>query len=109
MNFNADVCDIIPPASCMDGINMSIKSEYLSKSCKHIVIISLSDKMPNARNKIKRGTGFLTFGIFTTIFLLVFPDLPKPPPTGATIFTESVRTGFDKFSETERISAEYRK
>ena len=57
---------------------------------------------PNARNSINRGTGLRTLGMFTTIFLKVYFL------EGATIFTERVRMGFETFSETERISAEYK-
>ena len=65
-------------------------------------MICLSEIIPNARNTMNRGTGFRTFGMFTTIFLNVYDGV------GATIFTDNVLTGFDTFSETERISAEYR-
>ena len=65
-------------------------------------MISLSEIIPRARNTIKSGTGDRTFGIFTTICLFVYLLV------GAHIFTENVRTGFDAFSETHRISAEYR-
>ena len=69
-------------------------------SSKHIVMISLSEIIPSARNTINKGTGFRTLGIFTTIFLNVeVVDI---------IFTDNVRIGFDAFSETERISAEYK-
>ena len=69
-------------------------------SSKHIVMISLSEINPNARNTIKSGTGFRTFGILTTILLFVY--LP-----GATIRTENERIGLDTFSLTDFISAEY--
>ena len=58
--------------------------------------------IPNARNNINNGTGFFTFGTFTTIsiFLFVF--------VGATIFIENVLANFDEFSLIETICAEYR-
>ena len=68
-----------------------------------MVIISLSEIIPNALNTINRGMGLRTLGIFTTIFLLENRLL------GLSIFTERVRIGFDTFSDTERISAEYKK
>ena len=58
--------------------------------------------IPSARNRINIGIGFLTLGILTTIFLLEYLLL------GAIIFTDNVRMGFDTFSETDRISAEYK-
>ena len=63
-------------------------------------MISLSDKMPNALNMMKRGTGFLTFGTFTTILLFGYVFV------GAIILTDNVLMGFDTFSETDLISAE---
>ena len=57
---------------------------------------------PRARNTINNGTAFRTFGIFTTMFLNVYEGV------GAMIFTDNVRIGLDTFSETERISAEYK-
>ena len=56
--------------------------------------------MPNARIKIKRGTGFLTFGTFTTIWLFVLVG------EGEAMRTDNVLTGFDESSDTERTSAE---
>ena len=73
---------------------------YLFKSSKQCFIISLSDSIPSARIRIKSGTGLRTLGTLTTICLFVnFED-------GLTIRTESVRTGLDASSDTERISAE---
>ena len=65
-------------------------------------MMSLSDTIPRALKTMNNGTGERTLGILTTICLLVYLLV------GATIFTEKVRTGFDAFSETHRISAEYR-
>ena len=56
--------------------------------------------MPNALNRIKRGTGFLTFGTFTTILLFGYVFV------GAIILTDNVLMGFETFSETDLISAE---
>ena len=71
-------------------------------SNRHISIIALSLTIPNALNTIKSGTGFLTLGISTTIFLFV------KLLSGATIFIDNVLFGFDTFSETLLISAEYK-
>ena len=57
---------------------------------------------PRARNTMNRGTGARTLGIFTTIFLFVYLLV------GAFILTDSVRTGLETFSDTLRISAEYK-
>ena len=65
-----------------------------------VSIISLSDSTPSARIKINSGTGFLTLGIFTTIWLLVNKEV------GATISTLTVLTGLEASSETDLISAE---
>ena len=54
---------------------------------------------PKALIKMKRGTGFLTFGTFTTIWLLVYFV------EGLTILIDKVLTGFEASSDTERISA----
>ena len=71
-------------------------------------MISLSEIMPNARNTITRGTGFLTFGIFTTMFppeyLIEFNRVQQE--NGIHIFTDNVRIGLDTFSDTERMLAE---
>ena len=75
---------------------------YLSKSSKHMVIMSLSLIIPRARNTINSGIGLRTFGILTTIFLLEYLV------DGVSIFTDNVLIGLDTFSETERISAEYK-
>ena len=64
--------------------------------------MSLSERIPNARKRMKSGTDFLTLGTLTTIFLFDIFAL------GATIFTDNVRIGLDTFSETERIVAVYR-
>ena len=56
--------------------------------------------MPNALIKINRGTGFLTFGILTTILLLLNVDV------GVTILTCNVLIGLEESSETDLISAE---
>ena len=71
-----------------------------------MVMMSLSEMTPSARKTMKSGTGFLTFGIFTTIFLKVYFSLFTV--CGATSFTDNVRIGFDTFSDTDRISAEKR-
>ena len=55
--------------------------------------------MPRARNTINRGIGFLTLGILTTIWLLVYVDV------GATIRTDNVLSGLEASSDTVLISA----
>ena len=65
-----------------------------------MVMISLSLINPNARKSINKGTGALTFGIFTTMLLNVYLFV------GAIIFTDIVLIGLDTFSDTDRISAE---
>ena len=65
-------------------------------------MISLYEIIPRARNTINKGTGLRTFGIFTTIFLLLYELV------GVTILTDNVRIGLDTFSLTDRISAEYK-
>ena len=62
--------------------------------------MSSSDVTPRALIKINNGTGFLTFGTETTIWLLLYLG------DGATIFTEVVRMGFEVSSDTDLISAE---
>ena len=77
-----------------------------------MVRMSLSEMTPKARNRMNRGTGFRTLGTATTMFSLEnLPEMPRPManPAGAMIFIESVRIGFDTFSETERMVAEARK
>ena len=86
----------------MDGSNASSIKSYFSKSRTHIEIMSLSERIPSARNKMKRGMGARTFGIVTTIWRFVYFFV------GAIIFTDMVRFGFATFSETDRISAEYK-
>ena len=73
---------------------------YLSRSRRHASMISLSDVIPSARNTMNRGTGFLTLGIDTTMFLLVYFLV------GATKSMRNERTGFDGSSDTLFISAE---
>ena len=80
-------------------MNKSTKDCFASKSNKHVSIIDLSERTPNALMTIKRGIGFFTFGILTTILLFVYFEL------GATIRTEVVLFGFDESSDTERIFA----
>ena len=46
-----------------------LKFSFFFKSSKQVLIISLSEITPNARIKINKGIGFLTFGIQTTIWL----------------------------------------
>ena len=65
-------------------------------------MISLSLIIPNALNTINNGTGLRTFGISTTIFL------NENALVGVIIFTDIVRIGFDTFSDTDFISAEYK-
>ena len=96
------VCVKIPPASCTEGANKSNIFSFFSKSKRHVVIISLSLNMPSARNRIKRGTGLRTLGILTTMFLKVYDGV------GAIIFTDRVLMGLETFSDTDRISAEYK-
>ena len=90
---------MIPEDSWTDGTNQSIMSSYLCKSWIQVVIISLSERIPNARKRINKGTGFLTFGTLTTRFRLEYFAF------GFTNLTERVRIGLDTFSETERILA----
>ena len=92
----------MPPASCTEGINKSTISACFSRSSKHIVIICLSLINPNALKTMNKGTGLRTFGILTTIFLNVNLLV------GAIILTDNVRIGLDTFSDTDRISAEYK-
>ena len=100
--MSAVCCVIIPPASCTDGINRSTISAYLCKSNKHMVIICLSLIIPNALNTINSGIGLRTLGIFTTMFL------NESLSVGFIILTERVLIGFDTFSDTDLISAEYK-
>ena len=62
-----------------------------------VSIIDLSDKIPNARIKIKSGTGFLTFGISTTILPIVYLSF------SCKICIFNVLSGFDAFSDTVLI------
>uniref|UniRef100_A0A6C0E4S7 Uncharacterized protein n=1 Tax=viral metagenome TaxID=1070528 RepID=A0A6C0E4S7_9ZZZZ len=55
---------------------------------------------PSARIRINNGTGFLTFGMSTTMFWF------ENAAVGPTIRTAVVRMGFEVSSLTERISAE---
>ena len=102
INFRAFLCVRILPESCTDGTNKSTILSYFSISNKHKDIISLSLVKPNARKTINKGTGDRTFGILTTILSNVYLFV------GAIIFTDNVRIGFDTFSDTDRISAEYK-
>ena len=75
-------------------------SLFFSRSRIQNSIISLSDSTPSALITIKRGIGFLTFGISTTICPLEYFA------PGAIILTDIVRSGFDASSDTVLISAE---
>ena len=69
-------------------------------SSKQYSIISLSDIIPYALITINKGTGFLTLGIDTTIWLL------DEEGCSATILTANVLTGFEASSDTDLILAE---
>ena len=63
-------------------------------------MISLSEAIPNALINMKRGMFFFTFGIATTIWLLLNDG------EGATILIAVVLIALEVSSDTDLISAE---